>query len=507
MSSAKKGQLSVFCRIFQWIEIQDSAFADAIRDLCLERSLSPSGHSAGVTFLYPSDKAYRKEIIDKTYSKDADEADKMVRSLIIPDALTTAQSFNRGAGSLLGVKYAVESAEGSKVKLADGVELAPADDFKPRTFREGTLAVWVITKGRLPLTGEPYKAPTAPRRAPRTGGSAQAGGAWRRQLAAAVESDYVRCQLADRCRSHDPFLAKVVSLLNFLRAKYPEVCAAVFPVIDYDPVVSFYLLLEPYKTSGEYLIADDVLYGPAGWNAIEVYSNAVAEFTALFAMKVEGAAERAAVASQVDRVRADLLRNLQGSWRQLPQAVLNAYSELVSNNSIAGMGAILPEATRQLLASGKKLWQDEFRHILHAALQGVHQAAVFTPDIFNSIVALVRTNWPGNNYASETIMTNLANLRTDVSPRFEITALAKFVNSTDFLYLPAAADLVGSWGSAASAPEESVYNRNAVALANLNRVQGMVRAAGISPQAFQELQLYIQMHGALPPAVAALLAR
>jgi hypothetical protein len=80
----------------------------------------------------------------------------------------------------------------------------------------------------------------------------------------------------------------------------------------------------------------------------------------------------------------------------------------------------------------------------------------------------------------------------------------KFINSTDFLYLPVAPEAVGAaWGSM-DPTDWAVYNRNAVALANLRRVTGMTRASGISPQALQELRIYAGLHGGLPPEVAAL---
>lgn len=507
MSSAKKGQMVKFCRIFQWLEAQDPALAAAVRDLCLERALTPGGRAAGVTFLYPKEKAYREEIINKTYSSEADEADKIVRSLIIPDALTSGASFQqRGAGSLLGVKYSVESADDKKVKLADGVELAPAEDFDVRAFREGSLAVWVVTKGRLPLTGEPYKAPAAPRRGKTGGSAAPAGGVMDRcLLARAVEAEFKRCQALDRCRSHDPYLAKVVSLLNFLRARRPEILESVLPLIDYDPAVTFYLLLEPYKMTGAYLVDSAALFGPGAWNGVDAFSDAVSEYKSLFAA-APAPVDRAKLAAQVDVIRLQITNN--PAVREIPQAVHTAYVALVSQNSVAGLSPVLPDSTRALLTPAKKLWQDEFRFIFHEAFQSMRAAVAFTPDLFDGIVADICTTWPGNDYASETILTNITSLRQSVSPRDSLMMLRRFILSTDFLYTSVAPDLVGeAWGSATDVNDQRVYNRNAAAMANLNRVQGMVRPAGISESSLRELEIYAATHaGALPPGVAALAA-
>ena len=523
MASKKKTMVKQ-CRIYQWIEKQDSDFAEAIRDLCLEGALSPGGRSVGVTFLYPKDKAYRQEIIEKAYSADADEAVKLVESLIIPAPLISGADFNRApVGSRLGVAYAVESADNKQVKLAGGVELALAEDFHPLARRAGDIAVWIVTKGRLPLAGEAYKAPRPGRSA--KGGAARHGGAEagmlgsRPLLAAAVELEFDRCMLQGNGRAHNPYLAKVVSLLCWLRAKSADTYLKVLPVIDYDPVVTFYLLVEPYKTSGEPLIPGGLLFGDDGWNGAEMYDNAAADYEAVFsglasqqgasASDAQGAPavpyvfrDRAAAAARVDAVRQRLANQNPRQW---PKLVQDAYAALAAQNAIQGMGPILPDVTLRALPAAKKLWQDELRFTLHEALQSL-RAAPYATSTFASIVRDLRLRWPGNNYAAELAISNVADLQATVAPRLELLLLSKFVNSTDFLYLPAAPEAVGgAWGSMDPSDQE-VYNRNAVALGTLRRVTGMVRAAGVSPQALQELRMYVQAHGQLPPDVLSLAA-
>jgi len=511
MSAKKKTQLVRQCRIYQWIEDQDPEFAGAIHDLCLEGALSPGGRSAGVTFLYPKDRAYRQDIIDKTYSEEADEAAKLVESLIIPDTLHAGADFNRRpVGSRLGVKYAVEGADASKVRLAGGVELVPAEGFRPRDRRAENLAVWLVAKGRLPLSGESYRPPPAERHA--KGGAARRGGGnedgERRTLAAATEAEFDRCMHRDACREHHPYLARVVSLLKYLRAKSPETFQKVLPIIDYDPVVSFYLLLEPFKTQGEFLIPGGLLFGEGAWNGADLYENAVTEYEEVFrAIPTQHAAgdpyafrDRAAIASQIDAVRQQLTAQ---NPRQAPRLVQEVYATLAAQNTIQGMGPVLPEDTLRALAGSKKLWQDELRFTLHEALQTLRSMPYETAT-FARIVRDLATQWPGNDYAAEICLSNLADLQSNVAPRQELFLLAKFVNSTDFLYLPAAPDVVGgAWGSM-DPTDWQVYNRNAAALANLRRVQGMVRPSGVSPQALQEIQVYVQTHGQLPPAIQAL---
>lgn len=252
MASKKKDQLSKYCRIFLWLSQQDPDFAGAIRDLCLEGALSPSGRS-GVTFLYPKDKEYRAEIVQKAYSEEADEAVQLIQSLIVPDCLKTGSDFERGpVGSRLGVRYVVEKADPKKVVLAGGVELAPAEDFSPLASRADSIAVWLVAKGRLPLTGEAY---TPPQRKPKgaghaTGGAEPAGSAARATLARTLEAEYAACLAGGEPRQN-PYLKKVGGLLAHLQSNAPEALDRAALALDLDPVIAFYLLVEPYKTAGE----------------------------------------------------------------------------------------------------------------------------------------------------------------------------------------------------------------------------------------------------------------
>jgi len=503
MSSAKKGPPARQCRIFQWVEAQDPSFAQAIRELCMEGPLAP-GRSGGVTFLYPKDKAFRDEIVEKAYSFDnADEAIRLLNSLIIPDALPQSSDFRRPIGNRLGVKLTVEASEPGRIRLADGVELVPAPGFAPMTDRAREIAVWILAKGRPPLSGEVYRPPEAARRPvrpPARGGGVS--GNQRAALAMAVECDFCRQMCADRCRTCNPYLAKVVSLLNYLRARQPALLQTALCVIDYNPAVSFYLLLEPWKAAGAPLIPDSALFGDNAWNGLDLYSNAVAEYEAFF---TQGAWNRNATAAGIETVRGQL--NSQNNPRALPQLVVDVYRQLETKNTIAGGGPVLPAEAIAALQGGKKLWQDEFRFFAHADLTTAC-AAPFDPKAYESAVCRIRSGWPGNNYAAETVLTNVERLRSNVSPGGEIKLLIKFVNSTDFLYLPAAPSDVGEvLGAGDLNPEDwELYNRNVGALRALHLTTGMVRPSGLSPQALQELQFYIQTHGSLPPDVLALRA-
>lgn len=519
MATKKKaGQSKKYCRIFLYIQDDlDSAFAGAISHLCLEGALSPGRRAPGITFLYPDDAAFRSEIIDKAYSMDADAALKLINSLIIPDIVRTGEEFRkRDIGSLAGVKLEPKAVDGNRVTLKSGAVIEPDPGFFTLENRDN-IAVWRLVSGRPPLEGEAYK---APRKGMKTGGN---DANQRQALARAVEQDFDVCMRENRCRTRFPYLAKAVSLLNFLKAQQPALFAAVLPMIDPNPAVTFYLLVEPYKTvGGDYVIGDEVLFGPNGWKGAEVFGDAVSEYLGFFAPNPSGplaSKDYPQVMAMADTLR----QQITGDASQInkistPKKVRDAYEKLASSNSIAGLAPIFDKSTLAILPGTKKLWQDEFRHVIHAQFEyilalpdynapGAMGRSMGTNELAQ-LVDLLRLTWPGNNYSDEAGLASLKELQTLAVPTDMFLALMRFINSSDFLYVPP----TGSGGAASTSfplgmaepySRKAYMNRSQAALEGLRRWSAMVNPMGIDPSAVQAVLTYAKMHGGLPPALQA----
>lgn len=505
MSAAKKkGPPSKVCRIFEWVRARDPLFASAIEQLCMVGALSPDHRTPGITFLYPADDAHRREIVEKA-DDDGDAAVAMINALVIPDYLPTSSDFQKNpVGSLNGTLYEVEKASGDTVALKGGVALARARDFALlQKDAEKKLAVWVVTAGRPPLAGgaftRRFKAKGGAAAA--VGGGARGGAASaRRAFARAVEAEFAECLRRDGCVARDPFLAKVASLLNFLKEHHPETLQAVAPFIDWNPVISFYILLEPYKSAGEFLLPEALLFGDAsGWNGVDNFADAKAQYEAFFGAP---GADHAAVAGEADRVRQQLMgiNNKLG----LPKAVKAAYGQLEAANSIGGLAGVLPAAAAAHLRAcpGKKLWQDELRFVAQPLVQEAYAAARaspsrFQPEDWAEVVQLFSAGRPGDNYQAEAGMTELVEAKGNVAPTADFSMLQKFVNSTDFLYTPAPQGMIGGYMGAADDPTDAEpYNRNYEAHRSLGRTRTH-NEHGVSRQALAELRLYAAKHGSL----------
>jgi hypothetical protein len=529
MASKKSAnKLVKFCRIFQWIEAKDAVLGAAIRALCMEGALS-GGRRSGATFLYPPEKV-RKRIVKDAYSADAEQAITLLEAHIIPESVRTAADFRRGVGTRLGIQLEVESASGSSVTLKNGAKLEVAGDFHP--LRKDNIAVWLVESGEVPLEGPEYQAPKRGRGEHVGGGPPAAAPAplsSRQTLASNVEAAFDTCMRADKCRTRDPYLDHAVSLLNFLQANHPGLLVAVLPMIDRDPAVTFYLLVEPYKTAGADRVLDEsVLFGPRGWNGAQIYEGAVSEFEGFFEalekQEAPSAEDRSSgdpvvpfvfrgptfVRSAVDNVRLQILgtdgRN--GNKVRTPSAVHAVYEVLVAQNAIAGAQPILPDDTIRLLPGSKKLWQDELRFMLHAAMQEMRGEPVYNRGTFAEIVRMLRFQRPGNDYSSEAALSNLGMLRQNVAPQAEYMLLVKFVNSTDFLYIPVgAAKVGGAWGDIPTTetmfdPRDlSIYNAEASKARLLAgyKAAGLDRPRPLGMGTITQIRHYVALHGHFPP--------
>ncbi|CAB5212864.1 unnamed protein product [Rhizophagus irregularis] len=415
-----------------------------------------------LTFLFPKDKKFHEELKEKVFNdfgSEAEEAVKMIKSLIIPDLLRTSANFlQREVGNILNVPFVVEKIEDSKVILEGGVELSPAKDFRPLPA-DANLAVWYVNKGRPPTEGEGYKKPRRVRQ--RT--SKKMGGSnynptksmHRINITTSVEREYATTiDYANSFSQNNPYLNTVVGLLTFLKNNHTPEYEKILPVIDYDPLVTYYLLMEPYKTRGEFLIEDNVLFGDGKWNGSRNANSTLSDFKAFFQAFDQSTADMNSQTDQKSYVfvrNSSLLSHMEGIRTDLndpyyglniPDKVISFYTQLSNSNSIENMGPVFPDSTYKGLAGLKKLWQDEFRFWAHYAHQSIlnekntNEMPNARSQAFYEMVSCIRTNWLGNNYDNERFITKKNTYVRNVAPNLDLQFLLTFVCSSDFLYIP-----------------------------------------------------------------------
>jgi hypothetical protein len=143
-----------FCRVTKFLEQTDKDLYQALDDLCLFGLFRTRGR--GVTFMYPTDKSYRKKIIDHAYSNNPEKAVDMIKALVLLDYLPLPADFKNKKDDIpnaLHKKLEVDSADSKEVTLKSGHKLSVNKSFA--TLRDGEpVAVYSISgKGELSLTG------------------------------------------------------------------------------------------------------------------------------------------------------------------------------------------------------------------------------------------------------------------------------------------------------------------------------------------------------------------
>jgi len=160
-------KLKKYCSILRFLEDNDKALYEVFDSLCIQTLLRPKGKANGVTFLWPRDSDYRKEIIDAAYGTNPEKALQMLKSLTLLDYLPQSSDFVTRRDDLPNAllhRVGVVGASDKLVKLSGGLELTKNAKFIPMEGRK--LCVYDMTgkqkgsknkkqKGkRMPLEGK-----------------------------------------------------------------------------------------------------------------------------------------------------------------------------------------------------------------------------------------------------------------------------------------------------------------------------------------------------------------
>jgi hypothetical protein len=255
-------KLKKFCKITRYIEQIDGELSQMIADLCLDRLFIPRGVN-GITFLYPKEPSYRKEIIASAYSDNPEKAIQMLESLIVLDYLPRPGDFVLKKDDIpnsLRQKIEITSADASSVKLACGAILKPDPGFAPISTREN-MAVYYLTGTQIPLNGSKATMKYASkRRGTKTKGGYH-GGDCGYSKNGGIEVINIHKSIIKRALAENgfaPLISASVSWLSFLMSK-PEYETLAYDqwhdgFISRDLVATYYTALMGPAIRGENLV-------------------------------------------------------------------------------------------------------------------------------------------------------------------------------------------------------------------------------------------------------------
>lgn len=416
-----------YCAIKHWIEAHDPGLYEAIARVCMEGYLSPGRMNHGVTFVYPSKKV--RDEIKEASMESFERATVLISSHILPLGLKSGDDFADSKDEL-GTKNEKQlkfiSASSKEVVLeGEGgpVKLKPASIKSSRP-----IAVWEVSSGEMPTDGPPFTWRRAKKTAVRGGGEATSR---RAQIANMLEGE-MAAQIESGDLTNNPYTAAMVGLLAHLKEHDPEGLERVILMLDEDPVPSFYIAVQPYK-SGGHLLSNNTI---ESWGCAKGIGNVGEQYLQMLrecgarVIESRGLVPAAEYDQFVDSVRQRYAEEPQAAGLRQPGFTAAVALQLAEKNSVNGK-PIYPMA----VSGHHLLWNDELRNLTSAITQSLaSMPAADRPAAWRRAVIMFKTR-TGNNHESERTLTNPEEYKSsnNVNPMGKIAALRDIISSTDFL--------------------------------------------------------------------------
>lgn len=470
MSSDKK-KVQKYCSIFNWISDHDEMFAEVMVELCLKDIANTTGKYPSITFLMPKGK-FRDEIIEMAYSNTPEKAVDSIISLVIPYGFPTVESFNKALPTQIGNKLRFVFPEiidknSKSVNFGGKLVIKPASNkLVPRD--KYNIYVWDIESGQPPSNVNKY---VAKQEYIIPEGSRQIKGAhecatdtitqlsknYRAIFAQSVE-EIARSDI-NKIYTKNVYLPIVVLLLKELITKDNyQLFIKVRSVLDIDPFITFYLLLEPYKLVGERLISDDIFTKKLLDSILVNYKNVqdvVNEYQRILNKQIKSSAsafnKTTELIDAINELRNKLLNDVDS--RSLAEELIKVYKNLEDKNEIKGVSAksvVIPNVFPNSLDihyknnHNKRLWQDEFRFIVGECLRSMKTELDIEHriNVFNNLCNTLKQTLRGDNYSEELCIMNSSSYVLSSCIRDRIRMIQYFVNSPDFLFIGCSMELV-----------------------------------------------------------------
>lgn len=459
------------CSAIKWLEHNDKELYEALNALCVLRNMG--GKS---TFVVPGS-SVRKEIIDGAMSGETGPTERaalLACAHMVRANLPAPESWQNDIGSAAKIRLVVEKVTASKVTLAGGVELEKHNS-NPRTGAE--FSIWAVKKGEMPTTGDAYEM--------KPGG--KKGGGGRRGGASAVSGRLAITEIAEAeyraglkvGQMSTAYISRVYALLLHLKLFGGTTYIKAMSVADFDPIIAFYILVQPHATPDHYIIPEELMFGSNGWNGAAITPTTDAWF-GLFksyhseAPKCASTSSRSELNNAIDKLRTDVNG---GTANDAVDIIKAAYQQLAESNTIKGVqGSVLPVTDSTTRDS---MHRDEFRFTLHLALEDLYCTIGSGESVgkFAAIVNSIKSCYPckGANPYQELVLMSRC-LVSDVAGRGRTKEQWAFIHSTDLLYTPENPDTlkIGLPSGLTDVPtadmeSSSVYSRNFVTMRDVSR--------------------------------------
>lgn len=451
-------QFETFCRIIDYLERDDPELARIIRGLCLEGQLAPRRGKPGITFLIPKDKEFRKKLDELAHSSnpaEVDQAADMINAHIIRDIFKTPAEWKSRevANSIYPPQVVeVESVTSKEVVFKSGAKAVLDDKF---ISRRDNLAVWKLTSGHIPVTKDKPASLKPAAKGLKTGSydpgdlTAQTE---RFKIGLAVENMY-RLHCMNGATGPDPFVEAAMSLVWYIKNVRKDEALLydkVLPLISCDKT-DFYILVQPHHGGGgEYLLNNELIH--EWWKSKQKLPlrKMIEEFEALLdAGKSAGVdalvyTDRQRLLDKIDEARQRLSAMTAANPRNSIAEIEKVYKELEQNNTIGGVGPVLPPGLASYYKKnpGLKMLHDELRYLAYGAFKRLEAGPLDIGGIHDltNIIGEYLYAATADERAKTQKLLNKNTLMSMISHDNKVHEIQIFLNSTMFLFIPLTSD-------------------------------------------------------------------
>ncbi len=398
MSSAK---MQKYCRITQYLQDNYPVLFKCVEDLCMFGVLTP--RKSGLTFLIP-DTAIIKEIDSLTHGKNPEKAAEMIRALTLPVYYADIVAFDANKTklkTLAGFNLDIKNISPDNITLTNGSKISTESKFQPFEGKSN-IAVYKIN-GPIQMSGK-------------TSGAGISGGfdpGYKNSITKYINHLEASYKVGITSGAN-PYVDAVVSLLDYTQVKDGNKFKQALTILDYDPVVSFYIYMNFDKLFSESFISDWIANGIKPYGGVKAYMKYL-EMIDTVGGDLGDPKKRSEVREQIKAYRSQIFGD-GATKEKIPTAALEKYSSWIGLFPVYGGDARL------------KFLHDEFRNLASALLDDANDPASVNEALEEIGLYLIGTK-KGKTMFGDCSRTAIGN------ELFHATCL--FICTNDYFYLPA----------------------------------------------------------------------
>lgn len=428
------------CNVMVYLETADPELFQLIEGLCLVGMMNSKKRSPGLTFLRPTSKDVREQLIALATSDDpakVEEARKILASHLLRHKFKSVDDFARmkdDVPNARGQHLAIKKVGSKDVEFEGGAKATVDPKFVDGTKKQ-SLAVWELT-GSLPITEDmpakyKYKDDMSAKEGKFEGGNDVKSLNFRRTIKTVVEAQ-TQLWFTSGCNGVCPHFKMVHSIVSAtLSSGDKQAVDIVLSLCGFD-FFDFYLLV-----CLEGLIPDSIL--EVAYRTLDLV-DPVATRIQFFKSLAEHKEQKEAIFSQRAKLRAvvdstrDNINSIIDPVKRLT-AIIESYKTLESTNKIGEL-EIFPSIVADYFKRrpGLRIVIDELRYITHCRVAQMFRG--FDAQEYQSTLNIIKDTLESIHRGEGKHLLSVQMLNTMMAPNELFNEILVFLSSDCFMFYP-----------------------------------------------------------------------